>query len=66
MKYTVVVERGMNPNGVMEKLINKVNSMIDEGWQPIGGINTWAGNRMNTTSEQAMIYSPEPNPPNVS
>ena len=58
MKYYVVQASKVN------ELEVKVNSLMQQGWQPIGGIDS-SKQDMGTEYYQAMIYSPAPKPPGM-
>jgi len=56
MKYHVVKSSNLN------KVIQEVNRLMNEGWQPLGGIDSFIQG-LNTSYHQAMIYRPAPAPP---
>jgi len=52
MEYQVVSGRGWTPDGAVKELEKKVNDLIKEGWEPIGGVVVTA---FNDNVYQALI-----------
>jgi len=69
MKYKIVCSSGFSSNSIpgeaLNQLIAEVNSLMDKGWQPIGGIDS-SRDGISTFYHQAMIYRPAPAPPRAS
>jgi hypothetical protein len=38
MEYKIVMSSGWTPDSIMKELEKKVNDLIKEGWEPIGGV----------------------------
>jgi hypothetical protein len=52
MEYQVVSGRGWTPDGAVKELEKKVNDLIKEGWEPMGGVVVTA---FNDNVYQALI-----------
>lgn len=52
MKYQVISGRGWTPDGAVKELEKKVNNLINEGWEPMGGVVVTA---FNDNVYQALI-----------
>ena len=52
MQYQVVSSRGWTPDSAVKELERKVNDLIKEGWEPIGGVVVTA---FNDNVYQALI-----------
>jgi hypothetical protein len=52
MQYQVVSSRGWTPDAAVRELEKKVNDLIKEGWEPIGGVVVTA---FNDNVYQALI-----------
>ena len=52
MEYQVVSGRGWTPDGAVKELERKVNDLIKEGWEPLGGVVVTA---FNDNVYQALI-----------
>jgi hypothetical protein len=68
MKYKVVHSSASASGTISEKALNKlileVNSLMDKGWQPVGGIDS-SRQGISTFFLQAMIYRPAHEPPST-
>jgi hypothetical protein len=52
MEYKVVSSRGWTPDSAVKELEKKVNDLIKEGWEPVGGVVVTA---FNDNVYQALI-----------
>ncbi|MCE5212018.1 MAG: DUF1737 domain-containing protein [Deltaproteobacteria bacterium] len=52
MEYKVVAGNGWTPDSAVKELEKKVNALIQEGWEPIGGIVVAS---FNENAYQALI-----------
>jgi hypothetical protein len=63
MKYIVISSRRANADRALQDLIAEVNSKIEQGWQPIGGVNFSQWGLLDNMYSQAMVHQPTPNSP---